>query len=92
MYRLSIHLQPRAARSRIVGRHGDAIKAQVQAPPVDGAANAALVELIADSFALPRRAVRLAQGQTSRTKVIEIDADPLACEIRLREILGEGSR
>jgi uncharacterized protein (TIGR00251 family) len=82
--RLQIHLQPRAARNRIVGVHGDALKVQVHAPPVDGAANAALVELLADTLDVPRRAIRILQGATSRKKVIEIaTADPAACRRRL---------
>jgi uncharacterized protein len=71
--RLQIHLQPRAARTRIVGRHGDALKVQVHAPPVDGAANAALVELLADTLQLPRRAVRILRGATAREKLVEIE-------------------
>lgn len=86
--RLHIHLQPRAAHSRIVGRHGDALKVQVHAPPVDGEANAALVELLADTFDVPRRAVRILQGATSRNKVVEIACrDAAACLRRLDALL-----
>lgn len=86
--RLQIHLQPRAARSRIVGLHGDALKVQVHAPPVDGAANAALVELLAQTFGVPRRAVRILRGSTSRNKVVEIDCpDAVACRRRLDAVL-----
>jgi hypothetical protein len=86
--RLQIHLQPRAARTRIVGRHGAAIKVQVQAPPVDGAANAALIDLLAALLAVPRRTVRIIHGTTGRDKVVEIDApDPAACRARLDALL-----
>jgi YggT family protein len=86
--RLHIHLQPRAARSRIVGRHGDAIKIQVHAPPVDGAANAALIDLLADTLDVPRRAVRIVQGATGRDKLVEIQSsDPAACRQRLEAAL-----
>lgn len=82
--RLQIHLQPRAAQDRIVGWHGSALKVQVHAPPVEGAANAALVELLATTLAVPRRAVRILQGHTSRSKVVEIgSSDPTACRQRL---------
>ena len=88
LVRLQIHLQPRAARTRIVGRHGAAIKVQVQAPPVDGAANAALIDLLAALLAVPRRTVRIIQGTTGRDKVVEIDAtDPAACRARLDALL-----
>ena len=86
--RLQVHVQPRAARTRIVGRHGAAIKVQVQAPPVDGAANAALIDLLAALLAVPRRTVRIIQGTTGRDKVVEIDAaDPAACRARLDALL-----
>ena len=86
--RLQIHLQPRAARNRIVGVHGDALKVQVHAPPVEGAANAALLELLAETLAVPRRAIRIVQGTASRNKVVEIDAaDPAACQRRLDALL-----
>ncbi|MFI5365942.1 MAG: DUF167 domain-containing protein [Candidatus Binatia bacterium] len=84
--RLRVHLQPRAARTRIVGWHGDAIKIQVHAAPVEGAANAALIELLARTLAVPRRAVRIVQGGTGRHKLVEIEnADPAACRARLEE-------
>ena len=86
--RLQIHLQPRAAHNRVVGRHGEAIKVQVHAAPVEGAANAALVDLLAEVLAVPRRAVRIVQGSTRRDKLVEIEsADPAACRRRLHAAL-----
>jgi uncharacterized protein len=86
--RLQVHLQPRAAHTRIVGRHGAAIKVQVHAAPVDGAANLALVELLAQLLDVPKRAVRIVQGATSRDKLVEIDsADLAACRRRLDAVL-----
>ena len=66
-------VQPRAARSEVVGVHGDAIKIRLSSPPVDGAANDELVIFLAEIFAVPRRAVRILAGETSRSKLIEID-------------------
>jgi uncharacterized protein (TIGR00251 family) len=71
--RLTVHVQPRASRSEIVGLHGAALKVRLQAPPVDGAANAALVALLADRLGVPRRAVRIVAGATSRSKTVEIE-------------------
>ena len=71
--RFAVHVQPRASRSEIVGLHGDALKVRLSAPPVDGAANAALVELLADAFGVSRRAVRIVSGDASRGKVVEVD-------------------
>jgi uncharacterized protein len=86
--RLQVHLQPRAAHTRIVGRHGTAIKVQVHAPPVDGAANLALIDLLARLLEVPKRAVRIVQGTTSRDKLVEIDSTDLAaCQRRLDAVL-----
>jgi uncharacterized protein (TIGR00251 family) len=71
--RFSVRVQPRASRSEIVGLHGDALKVRLSAPPVDGAANAALVELLAAALGVPRRSVRVVSGATSRGKIVEVD-------------------
>ena len=71
--RVSVHVQPRASRSEIIGQHGAALKVRLQAPPVDGAANEALVHLLADSLGVSRRSVRVVAGTTSRTKMVEVD-------------------
>lgn len=71
--RIAIHVQPRASRSEVAGAHGDALKIRLSAPPVDGAANEALVELLSERFAVPSRAVRILSGAQSRAKIVEID-------------------
>ena len=71
--RVSIHVQPRAARSEIVGLHGAALKVRLRAPPVDGAANEALVTLLAERLGVARRAVRVIAGASSRAKTVEVD-------------------
>lgn len=75
---LSIHVQPKAARTACVGLHGDAVKIRVAAPPVDGAANDELLRFLADSLALPRRAVVLQAGDTSRHKQVLLQGVTLA--------------
>ncbi len=65
---LSLRIVPRASKNTIVGEHGDALKLRLCAPPVDGAANAALIEFLAETFALPRARVQLLSGHASRTK------------------------
>jgi uncharacterized protein len=52
--------------------HGAALKVRLHAPPVDGAANDALIALLAERLGVPRRDVRIVQGATSRSKVVEI--------------------
>ena len=71
--RFSVRVQPRASRSEVAGVHGDALKVRLQAPPVDGAANAALVLLLADIFAVGRASVRILSGESSRSKVVEVE-------------------
>ena len=65
---LSLRIVPRAAKNAIQGEHGDALKVRLCAPPVDGAANAALVEFLAEAFSVPRARVQLLSGATSRNK------------------------
>lgn len=71
--RFSVRVQPRASRTGVEGLHGDALKVRVNAPPVDGAANEAVVEVLAEALGVPRRAVRIVAGDSSRTKVVEVD-------------------
>ena len=67
---LTLHIQPGAKKSEVVGLHGDALKVRVASPPVDGKANDALIAFIADQFGLPKRAVQLVKGDTSRAKTV----------------------
>src|SRR5215218_3080864 len=85
--RVNVHVQPRASRSEIVGLHGAALKVRLQAPPVDGAANDALVALFAEQLGVPRRAVRVVSGATSRGKVVEIDG---TTEAAVRALVARG--
>ena len=71
---LTLHIQPGAKKTEFAGLHGDALKIRLAAPPVDGKANEALVRFIADTFDLPKSAVTLKSGQTSRRKVLEVAA------------------
>jgi uncharacterized protein len=71
--RLSVRVQARAARSEIVGVHGDALKVRLAAPPVDGAANEELVQLFSRTFAVARRSIRILAGEHSRSKIVEMD-------------------
>ena len=70
---LTLHIQPGAKTTEFVGEHGDALKVRLAAPPVDGKANAALLAFLAERLGLPRSAVTLKSGQTSRRKVVRVD-------------------
>lgn len=71
--RFAVRVQPRASRSEVAGAHGDALKVRLAAPPVDGAANEALIALLADVLDVPKCAVRIVSGAASRSKVVEVD-------------------
>lgn len=68
-----LHVQPGAARSGVVGRHGDAVKVKVAAPPVEGRANAAVVALVAEVLGVKPAQVSLVAGDTSRAKRVRVD-------------------
>lgn len=70
--RLSVRVQPRASRDAIAGVHEGALKVALTAPPVEGEANAALVQLLAKVLGVAKRDVRLVAGEKSRRKTLEI--------------------
>lgn len=70
--RFAVKVQPRASTSELAGSFGDAVKVRLQAPPVDGAANEALIAFLADSLGVGRRDVRIVHGEHSRLKAIEV--------------------
>jgi uncharacterized protein len=72
--RLAVAVVPNAKRTGADGLHDGALRVRLVAPPVDGKANEVLIEWLAGELKLPRRAVHLARGATSRRKVLEIDA------------------
>jgi len=74
--RLRIRVQPRASRTRIVGPQGDCLKVAVQAPPVDGAANAAVIALIAAWLGVAKSRVAILRGDTARAKTLRLSDGP----------------
>ncbi|PAU85904.1 YggU family protein [Pseudomonas sp. WN033] len=71
---LDCHLQPGAKQPGFAGLHGERLKIRISAPPVDGKANAMLIEFLARAFAVPRQQVSLLSGQQSRQKRVLIVA------------------
>jgi len=71
--RITVKVHPRAKRSGIAGRYGDAWKLDLAAPPVDGKANEECVRFFAELAGVPRARVRIVTGLTSRIKVVEIE-------------------
>lgn len=70
--RLRLRVSPGAARSAVVGRHGEGWKVRVAAAPERGRANDELVELLSETLALPRSSVRVVSGSASRDKIVEL--------------------
>jgi len=85
----SVKVQPRARKNAITGAVGGALKLSLTAPPVEGKANQAVIDFLADFFDIPRSSVTIASGAASRLKLIRIAGSNLqALEQRLHR-LGE---
>ena len=73
MARITIKAHPRARRSAIIGRIGDAWKLDLAAPPVDGKANQECIRFFAELAGVPRSRVRVVSGAAARTKIVEVE-------------------
>lgn len=71
--RITVRLQPRASRDELLGTRDGVLVARVCAPPVGGRANEALCRMVARRLDIPRSRVRVALGERSRQKVVEVD-------------------
>ncbi|HKD92095.1 MAG TPA: DUF167 domain-containing protein [Terriglobales bacterium] len=83
--RLQLRVRPQAKRPGIMGESEGALKVAVTAPPVEGKANAACIDLLAKLLKLPKSSFSIAAGQTSRNKVVRISgitADELCARLR----------
>ncbi|MFY9260134.1 MAG: DUF167 domain-containing protein [Gallionella sp.] len=74
---LTLHVQPGAKKTQVIGLHGDALKIKLAAPPIEGRANDALRRFIADTFDVPLRNVEFKQGEQSRHKVLVVQGTAL---------------
>ena len=85
--RLQLRVSPGASRAGVVGRHGDAWKVRVAAPPEDGRANDAVVSLLADALHLSRRDVTIVAGRSGRYKIVRLAGiGPAETERRLLDV------
>jgi uncharacterized protein (TIGR00251 family) len=85
---LAVRVIPRSPRSKIDGRRGDAILVRLAAPPVEGAANEALIDLLSREFHLPKRQITIVSGATARDKRVEITGlSDVEIQARLSDIL-----
>jgi len=69
---LDLHVQPGAKRTAAVGEHGGRLKLKIAAPPVDNKANAHLLAWLAAQLGVPKSAVRLVRGESSRQKTVAV--------------------
>jgi uncharacterized protein (TIGR00251 family) len=83
LIRLKVRVIPNARKNEVVACTGDEIRLKVKAPAVEGKANAALIEYLAELMEVPRSKIRLKAGEKARTKIIEIDG-PTPDEVRER--------
>ena len=78
-YVVAVHAQPGAKRSEISGLHGGRLKVRIAAPPLEGRANEALIDFLAQRLGLSRSKLRVLKGLQGRTKLVEIadtESDP----------------
>ena len=73
MARLTVKVHPRARRTALAGRLGDAWKLALAAPPVDGKANQECVRFFAELAGVPKSRVRIVSGATSRMKIVDVE-------------------
>jgi uncharacterized protein len=71
---LNVRVHPGARRNAITGTHDGALKISLTTPPTDGRANAALIAFLAETLSVPRAAITLTTGATSRTKTLHLEA------------------
>ncbi len=79
---LEILVQPRASRTRVVGVHDGRLKIQLAAPPVDGEANAALVEFLAGALRVRKGDVSIVRGETGRRKTVRVAGGTAAAAVQ----------
>ena len=73
---LKVHLVPRSSRNEVVGRRGDVVCIKLSAPPVENAANKALIEFVADLLQIKKNQVEIVAGHKSRDKTLRISGVP----------------
>ena len=83
--RLRVKVQARARRNEVVGCQGDVWRVKVNAPPVEGRANQAVIELLAEHLRVPKSSIRIVSGERASLKLIEVTGlEPAAVAERLR--------
>ena len=89
---LNVHAHPGAGRSAVIGKHGNALKVNVAAPPEANRANEALASLLAEEFGVKRASVSLVSGATSRSKRFLIVIDYKQASTVIDDVLAKAAR
>ncbi len=76
--RLHLFIQPKSSKNQIVGPHNGMLKIKITAPPVDGEANAELIEYLSKFFKVPKRNITLVKGDTGRQKTVDVEGISLS--------------
>jgi hypothetical protein len=84
---LQVSVMPNAKRTAADGLHDGALRVRLAAPPIDGRANAALIEWLSDELDVPKRAVTVALGVSSRRKRVDVDVSPASALAWLGRVL-----
>lgn len=84
---VAIYVQPGATKTEWVGMHGNAVKIRLQAPPVDGRANACLIEFVAKWAEVPKTAVKILSGDNARHKRIAVKDVQGKVSLKLKQLL-----
>jgi uncharacterized protein len=84
---ISVYVAPRSSSNKVVGVHNGAVKIALTAPPVEGAANKALVEFIARVLNVPRASVSLVSGEGSRRKLVRVNG--IGAEATLQKLISD---
>lgn len=86
-YRIAVQVSPNAKKTEIVSSAGEALRIKLQAQPVDGKANEALVQFIAKKLRIPKKSVSITHGLTSKRKLLEIGLPDIAEEELEKQLL-----
>jgi uncharacterized protein (TIGR00251 family) len=78
--RIAVQVQPGAKKTEVVGVHDDALKLKLQAPPIEGRANEALVKFLGGVLSVPKSAVTITHGHASKRKLVEVASQGLTPE------------
>ena len=85
--RIALQITPNAKKTEILGVSGDVLRLKLQAPPVDGKANEALIRYLADVLDVPKSRVQITHGLSGRKKLLEIRAASLTPDSVMRDLL-----